>query len=95
MLIEAMACGVPVIGSNSGEIPYVIHDAGIVLSEGDVAAWAAGLAELLENPARRAELGARGRERVQSAFAWPVIARRHLDFFEELLSVPCKTRPHS
>ena len=35
VLIEAMACGVPVIGSNSGEIPHVIGDAGLVFPEGD------------------------------------------------------------
>lgn len=88
MLIEAMACGVPVVGSDSGEIPFVIGDAGIVLPEGDAAAWAARLAELLESPARRAELAARGRERAEVAFAWPVVARQHLDFFDRLLDAP-------
>ncbi len=40
MIIEAFACGVPVIGSDSGEIPFVIGDAGRVVAEADVAAWA-------------------------------------------------------
>jgi hypothetical protein len=40
---------------------------------------------LLENPARRTELAERGRERAQQ-FAWPVIAREHLKFFESVLS---------
>ena len=35
MLIEAMACGVPVIASPSGEIPYVVGDAGVLVPEGD------------------------------------------------------------
>ena len=39
MLIEAMGCEVAVIGSDSGEIPEVIGDAGLVVAEGDVAAW--------------------------------------------------------
>jgi len=95
MLIEGMACGVPVLGSDSGEIPFVIGDAGLVLPETDAGAWAEGLATLLESPSRRGELGSRGRERAESAFAWPVIARRHLDFFQELLETPRKTGPHS
>ena len=85
MLIEAMACGVPVVGSDSGEIPFVIGDAGRVLPEADPAAWTTALADLLESPARRAELAARGLQRACDRFAWPVVARQHLDFFEELL----------
>ena len=88
MLIEGMACGIPVVGSDSGEIPFVIGDAGIVLPEADTAEWTKELAELLESPARRAELGARGRERAESAYAWPVVARRHIDFFEGLVATP-------
>jgi len=85
MLIEAMACGVPVVGSDSGEIPFVIGDAGMVVPEADVQAWVTALATLLQNPAQRAELAARGRERVHARFTWPTIAQQHLEFFEELL----------
>ena len=46
MLVEAMACGVPVIGSDSGEIPHVIGDAGIVVPEGDRVALCAAIARL-------------------------------------------------
>jgi glycosyltransferase involved in cell wall biosynthesis len=88
MLIEAMACGVPVVGSDSGEIPFVIGGAGVVLPEADPSAWATGLGELLESPVRRAELAAAGLARAHADFAWPVVARKHLDFFDELLDVP-------
>ena len=84
MLIEAMACGVPVIGSNSGEIPHVIGDAGVVVGDIDIQGWTRSIATLLENPARREELSVVGRDRVESAFSWPVIASQHLEFLDTL-----------
>lgn len=85
MLIEAFACAVPVIGSDSGEIPHVIGEAGIVARERDGAAWQAAIGGLLESPERRRELGERGLERAHRVYAWPVVARAHLGFFEELV----------
>lgn len=85
MLIEAFACGVPVVGSDSGEIPYVIQDAGMVVSETDEQAWIQALSDLLESPSRRAELAERGLHRAHTVYAWPVIAKQYLEFFAELL----------
>jgi len=85
MLAEAFACGVPVLGSDSGEVPRTVGDAGIVLPESSPSAWTSALASLLESPERRRELSARGRERAVSRFSWPVVARAHLDFFSEVL----------
>jgi glycosyltransferase involved in cell wall biosynthesis len=85
MLIEGFACGVAVVGSDSGEIPYVIADAGRIVGESDEASWIATLGELIESASLRAEFGARGRQRAETQFAWSIIARRHLDFFEESL----------
>jgi N-acetylglucosaminyldiphosphoundecaprenol N-acetyl-beta-D-mannosaminyltransferase len=58
ILIEAMACGIPVIGSDSGAIPEVIGRAGLVFPEGDVAALAVALRRALKAsaPLRRAGL---------------------------------------
>jgi glycosyltransferase involved in cell wall biosynthesis len=86
MLVEAMACGVPVIGSDSGEIPFVIGDAGIVLPEGDDRAWTETIGRMLEDAAARREQAQRGLSRAHERFAWPVIARAHLDWFEEVLA---------
>ncbi|HEY2525283.1 MAG TPA: glycosyltransferase family 4 protein [Candidatus Binataceae bacterium] len=86
MLIEAFACGLPVLASDSGEIPYVVGDAGVIVSERDQAGWRGALADLLESPARRAELAIRGRGRALAVYSWPLVARRHLEFFNELLA---------
>jgi hypothetical protein len=46
--------------------------------------WRREIDRLVEQPSTRAELAARGVERVRSTFAWSTVARAHLDFFEEL-----------
>ena len=94
MLIEAFACGVPVIGSDSGEIPYVIQDAGVVVGEKDEQGWLEALSNLLESPSRRAELAAKGLERSHSIYAWPVIAKQYLEFFTELSDSPRNSDPN-
>lgn len=86
MILEAFASGVPVIGSDSGEIPHVIGSAGQVCGESDTAAWRTALGDLLANPHKRRALGAAGRQRALDVYAWPVVARQHLDFFEQLLA---------
>jgi glycosyltransferase involved in cell wall biosynthesis len=86
MLIEAFACGVPVVGSDSGEIPYVIGDAGMIVNESDEVGWRKTLETLLNDPVKRRELAERGRQRAHSQFAWPVVARKHLAFFEQILN---------
>jgi glycosyltransferase involved in cell wall biosynthesis len=88
MITEAWACGLPVIGSDCGEIPHVVGDAGIILGETDEGEWARSVSALLESPRDRADLGERGLDRSRSEFAWPVIAARYLDYFEELLAGP-------
>jgi glycosyltransferase involved in cell wall biosynthesis len=85
MLVEAFACGVPVIGSDSGEIPYVIQDAGVVVGEKDEQGWLEALSDLLESPSRRAELAEKGLQRAYAVYAWSVVAKQHLEFFTELL----------
>jgi glycosyltransferase involved in cell wall biosynthesis len=82
MLIEAMSCGVPVVATGSGEMPYVIGDAGRIVPERDPAQLAGALDALLDNPDERRALTEAGVERARALFSWPVVARQHLDFFE-------------
>ena len=85
MLIEAMSCGVPVVASDSGEIPYVVGDAGRVVREGDVAALSEALDPLIDDSAAHAALAGAAFDRARTRFAWPVVARQHLDFFDAIL----------
>jgi glycosyltransferase involved in cell wall biosynthesis len=86
MLIEGMAAGVPIVASNSGEIPHVVADAGVLLPEDDVAEWARTLETLLRDEPARASLRCKGLGRARAEFAWPHIAARHLRFFDELIA---------
>ncbi len=86
VLIEAMACGVPVIGSNSGAIPEVIDGAGLVFPEGDAAALADCLRRLTASPELRSELARRGVVRVQTHYMQERIAQQTLDFYHQVLA---------
>jgi glycosyltransferase involved in cell wall biosynthesis len=85
ILVEAMACGVAVVGSSSGEIPQVIGDAGMVFPEGDAAALGDVLRGLAASPERRAALGARAQARVLEHFTNRSIADRTVRFYGEIL----------
>jgi glycosyltransferase involved in cell wall biosynthesis len=85
MLIEAMACGVPVVASPSGEIPHVVGSGGLLLGEADVERWSATLDALLADHYRRHAIGGAGLARARSEYAWPVVARRHLEFMESVV----------
>ena len=85
MLIEAFACGVPVVASDSGEIPHVVGDAGVVVPEADASAWRGAIERLITSPAERADLAGRGRERVLAHYDWPVVAAQHAAFFTRLI----------
>jgi phosphatidyl-myo-inositol dimannoside synthase len=89
MVIEAFASGLAFIGSDSGEIPHVVGDAGLIVGEANETGWACAIGDLLQSPQRRAELVARGLQRAHDEFAWPVVARRYLDFFDAILDRRC------
>lgn len=74
ILIEAMASGIPVIGSDSGEIPRVVGSAGLIVPEGDVGALTAALLRMIDDRALRERLGRLGRQRVLDHFTHARIA---------------------
>ncbi len=86
VLVEAMACGVPVVGTDSGEIPRVIGDAGVVVAGAGARALAGALRSLRDDPGRRRALGEAGRRRALERFTNDRIARKTAAFYAELLT---------
>jgi glycosyltransferase involved in cell wall biosynthesis len=84
VLIEAMACGVPVIGSDCGELPNVIGGAGLIFPEEDVEALAAHLRALQGDPELRASLAQKGRARVLAHYTQQRIAEQTVAVYKSL-----------
>lgn len=94
VLAEAMAAGVPVVGSDSGAIPEVVGDAGLVVPEGDAAALAEVLLLLQRRPELRTALGWRGRDRVEREYSHAVITAKIAALYRKVLrDVPAGTFP--
>lgn len=85
VLIEAMASEVVVIGSDSGEIPNVIGDAGLIFAEERVDQLHAHLQQLIDQPAVRQRLAKAGRQRVLANFSMQQIAEQTVDFYARIV----------
>lgn len=84
-LCEAMACETPVIGSRSGEIPYVIGDAGLTFEEGNAHELGDRVRQLLDDPDLYARLAAMGRQRVLENYTQEQIARQTFEVYQEVM----------
>lgn len=83
--LEAQACGVPVLGGQSGGAPEAIRDStGVVVDGRDRAAVVAVLGRLLGDAALRRRMGAAGRAWVERDWAWPHLADRFGALLEEV-----------
>lgn len=74
-LLEAMACGTPVVAADNSSLPEVAGDAALLVPAEDGAALAAAIARFLDDPGLRAERVARGRARA-AGFSWQAAAQR-------------------
>ncbi len=85
--LEAMACGRPVVNTwLDSAVPHVSLDGltGLTVPPGDPAALAAALNALLDDPERRAAMGAAARHRVRDEFSAELMARRTLEVYREV-----------
>jgi glycosyltransferase involved in cell wall biosynthesis len=85
VIVEAMASGVPVIGSTCGAIPEVIADAGLVFTENDSESLAEKLECLIRNADLRLNLAQAGRRRVEENYTWNRVAEGIFSLYLEVL----------
>ena len=86
VLVEAMACAVPVVGSDSGAIPKVIGDAGLIFPEGNANSLRDAIVTLRSNSVRCEQLAQAGRARVLAQFTHAHIAAANIEFFKQVLA---------
>jgi glycosyltransferase involved in cell wall biosynthesis len=90
VIVEAIACGTPVIGSDSGEIPHLVRKlgGGLIVPEGDPEALAGAMTELLAHPARLRQLAEAGRRQVLAGYTNVALATRFVEILRGMRYAP-------
>jgi glycosyltransferase involved in cell wall biosynthesis len=84
-LLNYMACGLPIVATETPVNREILGDLGVYAAVGDAAALADALVALLEDARRRAALGAALRARAESLFSWPALTDRLLGVYERAI----------
>jgi len=85
-VLEAMACGAPVVSSNASSLPEVVGDAALLVEPHNPEAWAQAMTRVFEDANLRHDLRRRGALRIK-AFSWEQSAREQLRVYQELAQV--------
>jgi D-inositol-3-phosphate glycosyltransferase len=83
-ILEAMACGRPIVATDVGGVAEEVGDAGIVVPPGDAAALAAAIGRLVDSPEERVTRGATALERVRTHYDGRLIAAGHAELYAGL-----------
>ena len=82
---EAMACGVPLISTDSGGLKQVIGDAALKIKPGSVNEIEEGILKLFTEEKIRQELAEKGRERMEEFFDWKIAASAYIELFKKII----------
>jgi len=84
VVLEAMACGTPVVASAIGGIPEIIDDAGLLV-DGKGREFAEKLERVLDNNELRKKMGEKGRELAEKRYNWDKVTEEHLKFYMQFI----------
>ena len=93
VIIEAQACGIPVVGSNSGAIPGVVGHGGVIFPEGDAQALASAFSKLHSDPQGAQVMGRIGRCQVEENYTWTRVAEQMWEIYQQTLAEPAISAP--
>jgi glycosyltransferase involved in cell wall biosynthesis len=94
--VEAMACATPLVVSRAGAIPEVVGPEGVcadLVTPGDVGELVHALGNLLDDPDRRARMGAAGRERALAEYSWRAVAEATAEAYRDVIRAAGHTVP--
>ena len=86
-VLEAMACGTPVVTSSVSALPEVVGDAGVLVDPYSEPAISEAIGELLTSPKKRQDLGQRARDR-HGCYSWRQVAEQTVAVYETLAAGP-------
>ena len=94
--VEAMACATPLVVSRAGAIPEVVGPEGLcadLVTPGDVGELVHALEGLLDDPERRARMGAAGRERALAEYSWHAVAEATAEAYRDVIRAAGRAVP--
>ncbi len=87
VLLEAMACGVPVVGSGVGGIPDIIkdHETGLIAGQKDPDSLAEKIIKLLSNDRLREKIIKNGKKLIEEKYSWEIIADKFINIYRDVI----------